>query len=61
MGQSYYKIGSEVEMPKESKQWKDSSSVENAANVGAKAKRHAAWLRSTALGNQNQGGRPFGK
>lgn len=48
-------------MPKESKQWKDSSSVENAANVGAKAKANAAWLRSTALGNQNQGGRPFGK
>mgnify|MGYP001321080499 CR=1 FL=1 len=48
-------------MPKGSKQWKDSTSVDNARSMGEKAKRDAALLRSTALGNQNQGGRPFGK
>jgi len=61
MGQSCPIIGSEVAMPKESKQWKDSSSVENAEVVGMKAKEAASFLRSTALGNQNSGGRPFGK
>jgi hypothetical protein len=61
MGQNYYMRGSEVEMPKDSKQWKDSSSADNAQSMGTKAKRDAAFLRSTALGNQNQGGRPFGK
>lgn len=48
-------------MPKESKQWKDSSSVDNAEAMGKSAKKAASWLRSTALGNQNSGGRPFGK
>jgi len=48
-------------MPNESKQWKDSSSVDNAEAMGRSAKKAAAYLRSTALGNQNAGGRPFGK
>ena len=61
MGQRCHKIGSEVAMPKESKQWKDSSSVDNAEAMGKSAKKAASWLRSTALGNQNSGGRPFGK
>ena len=61
MGQSRPIIGSEVAMPKESKQWKDSSSVDNAEAMGMKAKEAASFLRSTALGNQDSGGRPFGK
>jgi len=48
-------------MPKETKQWKDSSSVNNAQAMGMEAKKAASFLRSTALGNQNSGGRPFGK
>ena len=48
-------------MPKESKQWKDSSSVDNAEAMGMKAKEAASFLRSTALGNQHSGGRPCGK
>jgi|TARA_B110001454_G_scaffold192103_1_gene192200 hypothetical protein len=48
-------------MAKKSKQWKDSDSVDNAQAMGSKAKSDAAYLRSTALANQNQGGRPFGK
>jgi|TARA_B100001750_G_C15437939_1_gene561958 hypothetical protein len=39
----------------------NSSSPENNADMAAKAKSDAAWLRSTALGNQAHGGRPFGK
>jgi hypothetical protein len=48
-------------MSKESKQWKDSSSVDNAEAMGKSAKKAAAFLRSSSLGNQNHGGRPFGK
>ncbi len=39
----------------------DSSSVDNMADMAAKAKADASFLRSTALGNQAHGGRPFGK
>ena len=48
-------------MSEETKQHKDSSSVDNMQAMGMKAKEAASFLRSTALGNQNQGGRPFGK
>ena len=48
-------------MSKETEQYKDSSSVDNAEAMGKSAKEAAAFLRSTALGNQNSGGRPFGK
>tara|TARA_B100001094_G_scaffold77944_2_gene74279 strand:- start:5732 stop:5920 length:189 start_codon:yes stop_codon:yes gene_type:complete len=46
---------------KDADQLYDSSSVDNMYDMGKKAKTDAAYLRSTALGNQNQGGRPFGK
>ena len=36
-------------------------SVDNMADMAAKAKADASFLRSTALGNQAHGGRPFGK
>ncbi|OUW44328.1 MAG: hypothetical protein CBD49_00890 [Acidimicrobiaceae bacterium TMED189] len=39
----------------------DSSSVDNMADMAAKAKSDAAYLRSTPLGNQAHGGRPLGK
>ena len=39
----------------------NSSSVDNNADMAVKAKRDAAWLRSTSLGNQAFGGRPYGK
>ena len=61
MGQSYLIIGSEIQMSEETKQHKDSSSVDNMQAMGMKAKEAASFLRSTALGNQNSGGRPVGK
>ena len=52
-------------MPKgkgyEGSQVPDSSSEMNMHAVGMKAKAAASMLRSMALGNQNTGGRPFGK
>lgn len=52
-------------MPKgkgyEDSQVPDSSSELNMHAVGMKAKESASMLRSTALGNQASGGRPFGK
>ena len=48
-------FGDSVEQPNVS------SSVDIMADRAAKAKAEAAYLRSTGLGNQNQGGRPFGK
>ena len=39
----------------------DSSSSENMADVAAKAKKDASYLRSTNLGNAHSNGRPFGK
>jgi len=39
----------------------DSSSSENALDMWEKAKKDAAYLRNTKLGNANHGGRPFGK
>ena len=47
-------------MPSE-KQYKDSSSKANKQAMGSAAKRDAAYLRSTQLGNAAHGGRPFGK
>jgi hypothetical protein len=73
MGHSQYSIGG-LEMPKDKgygsfadtfgdsdEQPYDSSSADNMADMAAKAKADAAYLRSTGLGNQHQGGRPFGK
>lgn len=52
-------------MPKgkgyEGSQVPDSSSEMNMHAVGMKAAEAAKMLRSTGLGNQNSGGRPFGK
>lgn len=48
-------------MANDSKQYKDSSSVDNMQAIGQKAKRAAAFLRETKLGNAAFGGRPFGK
>jgi hypothetical protein len=45
----------------DAKQYKDSSSVDNKQAMGSAAKRDAAYLRSTKLGNAAHGGRPFGK
>ena len=39
----------------------NSTSSENQWDDSQRAKRNAAYLRSTPLGNQNSGGRPFGK
>ena len=39
----------------------DSSSSFNMWDMSQKAKKAAAYLRSTKLGNANNGGRPFGK
>ena len=39
----------------------DSSSSFNMWDMSKKAKKAAAYLRSTKLGNANNGGRPFGK
>ncbi len=47
-------------MPSE-KQYKDSSSKDNKAAMASAAKRDAAFLRSTKLGNAAHGGRPFGR
>jgi hypothetical protein len=42
-------------------QFYDSSSEDNAWSMSNKAKKDAAFLRDTNLGNANHGGRPFGK
>ena len=39
----------------------NSTSSENQWDDSQRAKRNAAYLRSTPLANQTQGGRPFGK
>ncbi len=39
----------------------DSSSSFNMWDMSQKAKKAAAYLRKTKLGNANSGGRPFGK
>ena len=39
----------------------NSPSSENQWDDSQRAKRNAAYLRSTKLGNANSGGRPFGK
>ncbi len=39
----------------------NSTSSFNMWDMSQKAKRAAAYLRSTKLGNANSGGRPFGK
>ena len=39
----------------------NSTSGENQWDDSRRAKRNAAYLRSTKLGNANSGGRPFGK
>ncbi len=39
----------------------NSTSSENQWDDSQRAKRNAAYLRSTPLGNQNSGARPFGK
>jgi hypothetical protein len=39
----------------------DSTSSFNMWDMSQKAKKAAAYLRSTKLGNANSGGRPFGK
>ena len=39
----------------------NSTSSENQWDDSQRAKRNAAYLRSTPLGNQNSCGRPFGK
>ena len=39
----------------------DSSSSENMADMAARAKKDASYLRSTNLGNAHSNGRPFGK
>ena len=39
----------------------NSTSSENQWDDSRRAKRNAAYLRSTKLGNANSGGRPFGK
>ncbi len=39
----------------------DSTSSFNMWDMSQKAKKAAAYLRNTNLGNANQGGRPFGK
>ena len=43
------------------KQPYDSSSSENMLDMSKKAKKDAAYLRSTKLGNAHSNGRPFGK
>ena len=48
-------FGSQAEQPY------DSSSSENMLDMSKKAKKDAAYLRSTNLGNANSNGRPFGK
>ena len=45
----------------QNKQPYDSSSSFNMWDMSQKAKKAAAYLRSTKLGNANSGGRPFGK
>ena len=40
-------------------QLNDSSSSENTLDMWKKAKKDAAYLRSTNLGNADHGGRPF--
>jgi len=39
----------------------DSSSSDNSYDMSVRAKKDAAYLRNTKLGNANHGGRPFGK
>ena len=39
----------------------DSSSSDNSYDMSVRAKKDAAYLRNTNLGNAAHGGRPFGK